>query len=185
MNSLETFRPSWMGPKPDTSLRSAISRTRKKTAPTQAERRATALAALEKFAVRCDDSGETQAAGKIRGFYEKASPFFTELVDLEKSLATPMPDPLGDAYAKAAKQLAKVLPHCFPSDEDALHFARRLNMGAATAEATKLADERHKINKRRHAADLAFWAEIQKGAKALFPGDDSELALKQLLKAGQ
>ncbi len=95
-----------------------------------------------------------------------------------------MPDPLGDAYAKAAKDVEKALPACFPCAEDALHFTRRLNMSEATAEATKLADERNKNNKRRHTAESAFWVEIQKAAKALFPGDDGAVSVNSLLKAG-
>ena len=174
-----------MGPRPDTALRGALARTRKKTAPTQSERRAFALAGLEKSAVRCDKNGEAEAAQKIRAFADKATPFFTDVADLEKTLAQPLPDVLGDAYAKAAKELKKALPACFPCAADALHFARRLNMSEATAEATRLANERQRVNKLRHVADGKFWEEIQKAANAIFPSDDGSISINSLLKAGQ
>ena len=156
----------------------------RKAMPDEAERRAAMIEGLRRFAKKATRRGETELAGAITKCADAAEAELAEYERIGKKLRSKRPDPLGDAHRAAAAELQKVLPMCFPTEKDALQFARRLPMIDALAAAGRQADDYAKTARTRTFAGRRFWTIIEKGANLACNLGDSDSNVRSLALTG-
>ena len=180
----KTNRPAWMGEiLVTTEDRAAAVAVKGMNA--QDIRRSAALDGLERFAKRFEREAQKDAAKKIRALAEKAEAALTEYAKIEVALSVKRPDPLAVAHEAAAAELRKALPVCFPCEQDALIFARRLPLTAAVKAANDAVSAIVKKRREQKKPEIMFWDYIaQAGRLALGSGDDDG-NIRALIEAGR
>ena len=153
--------------------------------PTHAERMRGCIDGMKKFSAKTKrDSGDTKKAAKLAALADAAAVALDAYTKHEKKLKAQRPDHLGDAHKAAAAELRKVLPVCFPTENDALQFARRLPLIAALDAANKQADAFGKVARQRDAAANDFWAAVRDGGRLAFGGLDDDQNARRFIELG-
>lgn len=178
------FRPAHYGPELLTDEDRDVARAVKGIS-SQDIRRSDALAGLERFAKRFDRANQKAAAKKIRALAEKAEAALTEYAKIEVALSVKRPDPLAVAHEAAAAELRKALPVCFPCEQDALIFARRLPLTAAVKAASDAVSAIMKKRREQKKPECAFWDCIAQAGRLALGTPDDDGNIKALIEAGR
>ena len=139
---------------------------------------------LSRFVRRFERAGQKSAAKKIASLHTKATALLAERDKAEAEAMATRPDPLAVAFDDAARELRKVLPTCFPSDADALAFARRLPMRDALKVANDLLNERRARLKEVKRIECRFWEAATDAGRLAFGDADDDANLRKLAAAG-
>lgn len=180
----QSNRPAWMGKLLLTTDERAAAVVVKGMS-SQDIRRCAALDGLERFAKRFDRAAQKDAAKKIRALAEKAEAALTEYAKIEVALSVKRPDPLAVAHEAAADELRKALPVCFPCEQDALIFARRLPLTAAVKAASDAIDAIVKKRREQKKPERAFWEYIAQAGRLAIGTADDDGNIKALIEAGR
>jgi hypothetical protein len=151
-----------------------------------AERNAAIVNGLRKYAGRFDRAGDPATGRKLNEAADSAAACLTEQAECLAAIEADTSDPFGAAVESAAGELRKRLPACFPSDEDAVQFARGLPLIEAKRQATHAADRRAALGKRATAAWRRF-LDVTAEAAALATGiyEDATKATRKVAEAGR
>lgn len=180
----KTNRPAWMGKILVTTEEMAAAAVVKGIS-SQDIRRSDALAGLERFAKRFDRAAQKAAAKKIRALAEKAEAALAEYAKIEVALSGKRPDPLAVAYEAAAAELRKALPVCFPCEQDALIFARRLPLTAAVKAANDAVSAIMKKRREQKKPERAFWDCIAQAGRLALGTADDDGNIRAMVEAGR
>lgn len=156
----------------------------RKATPDESERRAAIVEGLRRFAKKAARAGDDDLSKKLNTYVESTEKALAEYERIGKKLRGKRPDPLGDAQKVAAAELMKVLPACFPTEKDAMLFARRLPLGDALAEAGRQVDAFVKLGEMQVQAGRRFWAEVEAVARLAAGGTDIDSSVRALAAAG-
>ena len=148
-------------------------------------RRSAALDGADRFARRFDKAGQKDAAKKIRALVEKAEAALTEYAKIEVALSVKRPDPLAVAHDAAAAELRKALPVCFPCEQDALIFARRLPLTAAVKAANDAVNAFVKKRREQKKPEKMFWDYIAQAGRLALGTADDDANIRALVEAGR
>lgn len=151
--------------------------------PDEAERRRGCVDGMKRYAKRADREGDPDRARKLSKHADEAEAALREYETHTKALQAKRPDPLGDAMKAAARELRKSLKACFPSEADALQFARTLPLIEAKAEAGRVADGYAKIARERGKTDRDFWAAVNAGGRLAIGMLDDDANARRLIEA--
>jgi hypothetical protein len=183
MTSKMKKRPAWMGtPKVyDEDKAAALAANLPNS---QDIRRHAALEGIGRFVRRFERAGQKDAAANIRALAEKAERALTAHDSFNKALAVKRHDVLAVAHSAAAAELQKVLPVCFPSETDALIFARRLPLKSAVKAASDAIDAILKKRREQQKHQVIFWDFIVQAGRLALGSPDDDANIKALVEAG-
>ena len=163
----------------------AKKRARKLAAlPDENQRRQACVAGLQRCSKKAEREDNPGKVEKLAQYALDAAAALEKYDEATKALGAKRPDPMGNAIDLAARELRDKLPRCFPTDQDAIQFARHLPMITATREAACLADEFAKIARQRTAADRSFWQAVQFGGRLALQSLDEDGNIRKLVELG-
>jgi hypothetical protein len=152
----------------------------RRKSPSDLQRREAALEGLRRHARRAKREG-SPAAPQLEALATEAEAVLRSYESATKALSKPLPDPLVDAIKLAAKELRKVLPHCFPTADDADYFASHLPIGDARREAERLGGQLRKDSRARTLIGREFWTVIEKATRVAGLTDAQDFVAAGLL----
>lgn len=142
--------------------------------PDDMQRREFAIEGMRRMARRLEREGDGTRAKNLSQLADEAGSILRDYVAATIELQARRPDPLGDAVERAAAELRKRLPACYPTDEDATAAARLLPLAEARREAGRLADHYHGVAKNRAKIGAAFWHSVETATRAAGLSDARE-----------
>ena len=155
--------------------------------PTPEQRMEFQCAGLTNKLTRMRRSGDGKKAARIEKYATAAA---TALDDYRKKLGRlkqrSKKSALTEAVEGAVAELRKVLPACFPSDDDARVFARRnLPMLDAVRADMAQADKYAKLDRAAHNAKKTFEDAMSTAAYLIYNDSDIETGIRRLQELGQ